>query len=119
METNVLSLVEVRWSDRLGESKLASKDRRNADFVRFDVDVRRNNRTSGIVDTFSLADRKDETVKRPSGCQRQSYHHILAEQAFFLFKQLFHTGWRKFSLSDNLRVLAAVNEAIHVRLQLD
>ena len=46
--------VEVCWSHRLRESEFTSEDGGDADFVRLDIHVGGNNRTSGVVDAFPL-----------------------------------------------------------------
>jgi hypothetical protein len=47
-------LMEVRRCHRLGESELASEDRRDSNFIGLDIDVGGDNRTSRIIDTLSL-----------------------------------------------------------------
>ncbi len=47
-------LVEVVRGDGLRERQLSCKDRRNTDLIRLDIDVRRDDRAGGVVDTFAL-----------------------------------------------------------------
>ena len=55
-------LVDVVCRDGLGVSELAREDRRDTNLVRFDVDVRGDNRTSSVVDTFALKEYKPPAV---------------------------------------------------------
>lgn len=47
-------LVEIRGRDRLWESQFLGKDRRDSDFVWFDVHVWRDDRTGSVINTFTL-----------------------------------------------------------------
>lgn len=47
-------LVEIHRRHRFREGQLLGKYRRDADFIWFDVHVWRDDRTSGVVNTFTL-----------------------------------------------------------------
>ena len=47
-------LVEIRGRHGFRKSQFLGKDRRNPDFVWFDVHIWRNDRTSGVIYTFTL-----------------------------------------------------------------
>jgi hypothetical protein len=47
-------LVEIRGRHRFWESQFPGKDRRDTDFVWFDVHIWRDDRTSGVINTFTL-----------------------------------------------------------------
>jgi hypothetical protein len=46
--------VEIHRRHRFREGQLLGKYRRDADFIWFDVHVWRDDRTSGVVNTFTL-----------------------------------------------------------------
>jgi hypothetical protein len=47
-------LVKIRGRHRFGKGQLPGEDRRDTDFVRLDVHIWRDDRTSGIINTFTL-----------------------------------------------------------------
>ena len=47
-------LVKIRVRHRFWISQLPGEDRRYADFIWFDVDIWRDDRPSGIINTFTL-----------------------------------------------------------------
>lgn len=47
-------LVKICGRHGFGERQLLGKDRRDADFVWLDVDIWRDDRTSSIINTFTL-----------------------------------------------------------------
>ena len=109
--------VEVRGGHRFRKGQLASEHGRDTDLVRFDVDIGGNNRASGVVDTLALI-KPSDTSGVGATVSEKAHHHVLPEKAFLLLQKLFHSGRRKLTLSDGLRVLAAVNVAVDIDLQL-
>ena len=51
-------LAKVIRSDRFREGELAGEDRRNANLAGFNVDIRGDNRSRGVVDSFALKEHK-------------------------------------------------------------
>lgn len=57
--------MEVGGGDRLGEGQFSRENRRNTDLVWFNIDVWRDDRARGVINTFSLANfiRSIRTIK--------------------------------------------------------
>lgn len=57
--------VDVGSGDRFGEGKFSSKHRWDTDLVWLDIDVRRDDRSSGVVHSFTLKIDITETIRSP------------------------------------------------------
>ena len=64
------------------EGQLSREDGGYTDFIGFDVNVRGNDGTCGIVDAFSLENGFEHSVR--NGKIVTADHHILPEQTLFL-----------------------------------
>lgn len=62
-------LFQVVRGDGLGERQLAGEDGRHTDLVRLEIDVGRDDRSSGVVDSLALRDQSQshETAKTSEG----------------------------------------------------